>query len=281
MSAVAERRTLASLPARDWSKAAQTLEDDGVVFLRAALGPMELAQVEKEFAYSVSHPTEKAVNFYPGENATFFEDTGQRMLPMVRETGIDAIVAALFGAHDLWYIGEQLFLKENGFSRRTPWHQDTSYLRMTGSQLVACWVTLDPLAKEHCLEFIRGSHKGTLYNGSAFASHDDTAPLYKNSQLPRLPDIQKHRADFDILAWDVNPGDLIVFHLGMLHGGAGTVPGMRRRTVSLRFMGPNVVFDGRPRDNIGAQEGNDAALASIYGSLKHGDPLSRVMGQKV
>jgi ectoine hydroxylase-related dioxygenase (phytanoyl-CoA dioxygenase family) len=281
MSAGAERRTLASLPARDWSKAAQTLEDDGVVFLSAALGPMELALVEKEFAHSVGHPTEKAVNFYPSENATFFEDTGQRMLPMVRETGIDAMVAALVGADDLWYIGEQLFLKENGFSRRTPWHQDTSYLRMMGSQLVACWVTLDSLSKERCLEFIRGSHKGTLYNGSAFASHDDTAPLYKNSQLPRLPDIQKHRADFDILAWDLNPGDLIVFHLGTLHGGAGTVPGMRRRTVSLRFIGPNVVFDGRPRDNIGAQEGNDAALASVYGSLKHGDPVSRVMGQKI
>ena len=46
-------------------------------------------------------------------------------------------------------------------------------------------------------------------------------------------------------------------------------------------MGPNVVFDGRPRDNVGAQEGNDAALASVYGALKHGDPLSRVMGQKI
>ena len=277
----AERRTLTSMPARDWAAAAQTLEDDGVVFLNGALGSQELDLIAKEFAYSVAHPTPKAVNFYPSENATFFEDTGQRMLPMVRETGIDAVVAALFGEPDLWYMGEQLFLKENGFSRRTPWHQDTSYLRMMGSQLVACWVSLDPLPREHCLEFVRGSHKGTLYNGSAFAAHDDTAPLYKDSKLPRLPDIQKQRGDFDILAWDVNPGDLIVFHLGMLHGGAGTVPGMRRRTVSLRFMGPNVVFDGRPRDNIGAQEGNDAALASVYGALKHGDPLSRVMGQKI
>ncbi len=277
----AERRTLASMPARDWAAAARTLDDDGVVFLKGALGPNDLALIEKEFAYSVAHPSPKAVNFYPSENATFFEDTGQRMLPMVRETGIDAMVAALFGEPDLWYMGEQLFLKENGFSRRTPWHQDTSYLRMMGSQLVACWVSLDPLPREHCLEFVRGSHKGTLYNGSAFAAHDDTAPLYKDSKLPRLPDIQKQRGDFDILAWDVNPGDLIVFHLGMLHGGAGTVPGMRRRTVSLRFMGPNVVFDGRPRDNVGAQEGNDAALASVYGALKHGDPLSRVMGQKI
>jgi ectoine hydroxylase-related dioxygenase (phytanoyl-CoA dioxygenase family) len=221
------------------------------------------------------------VNFYPKEDATFFEDTGQRMGPLVRETGIDTMVEALWGEGDMWYLGEQLFLKEGGKSRRTPWHQDTSYLRMMGSQLVACWVSLDPLPKEHCLEFVRGSHKGELYNGSAFAADDDTAPLYKQSRLPRLPDIQKRRDEFDILSWDLDPGDLIVFHLGVLHGGGGTVPGMRRRTVSLRFLGPNVMFDGRPRDEVGAQEGNDAAMAPLYGGLKHGDPFHRMLGPKM
>jgi len=221
------------------------------------------------------------VNFYPREAATFFEDTGQRMGEMVREIGLDTTVAALWGEEDMWYLGEQLFLKEGGNSRRTPWHQDTSYLRMMGSQLVACWVSLDPLPKEHSLEFVRGSHKGMLFNGSAFAADDDTAPLYKHSLLPRLPDIQKARSDYDILSWDVAPGDLVVFHLGILHGGAGTVPGMRRRTVSLRFLGPNVQFDGRARDERGAQEGNDAALAGVYAGLKHGDPFHKMLGAKL
>ena len=275
------RRPLGSLPARDWPAAGRRLDADGVVFLKGALEAAALARIADEFAFSVSHPSPKAVNFYPNENATFFEDTGQRLLPLVREIGLDTMVSALWGVDDLWYLGEQLFLKENGFSRRTPWHQDTSYLRMMGSELVACWVSLDPLPKEHCLEFVRGSHKGVLYNGSAFAADDDTRPLYKHSRLPRLPDIQKSRGDFDILSWDLEPGDLIVFHLGILHGGAGTVPGMRRRTLSLRFLGPNVVFDGRPRDEIGAQEGNDSALATTYASLKHGDPFHKVMGPKI
>jgi ectoine hydroxylase-related dioxygenase (phytanoyl-CoA dioxygenase family) len=146
---------------------------------------------------------------------------------------------------------------------------------MLGSQLVACWISLDALPKAHCLEFVRGSHQGVMFNGSAFAAHDDTAPLYKKSKLPRLPDIEAARDGFDILSWDVDPGDIIVFHLGTLHGGAGTSPGLRRRTVSLRFLGPDVVFDGRPRDEIGAQAGNDAALASTYAGLKHGDPFPK------
>jgi ectoine hydroxylase-related dioxygenase (phytanoyl-CoA dioxygenase family) len=183
------------------------------------------------------------------------------------------MVAALWEEPRLWYLGEQLFLKEGGHSRRTPWHQDTSYLRMRGSQMVACWITLDALPKQHCLEFVRGSHQGTLYNGSSFAAEDDTAPLYKDSPLPRLPDIEKRRADFDIVSWDLAPGDVLVFHLGILHGGGGTEPGLKRRTASLRFMGPDVVYDARVRDRRGARAGNDEALSGIYDQLVDGQPF--------
>jgi hypothetical protein len=267
------RAPLSDLPARDWRGAGETLERDGVVMLKGALTPAAFGKVEAAVEWSLANPTPTAVRFYPNEPARFFEDRGYNHSQLVRDIGLDSMVAALWGVDRLRYLGEQLFLKDGGASRRTPWHQDTSYLRMLGSQLVACWISLDPLPREHCLEFVKGSHKGVLYNGSAFAADDDTAPLYKHSLLPRLPDIQADRAAFDIAAWDVDPGDIIVFHLGTLHGGAGTAPGLRRRTVSLRFLGPDVVFDGRPRDEVGAQEGNDTALGPVYAGLSHGDPF--------
>jgi hypothetical protein len=271
----APRKTLAELPLRDWAAAAAELERDGVVMLKGALTLDAFAKVEAAVEWSLAHPSPTAVRFYPGEPATFFEDRGKNHAGLVREIGLDSMLGALWGVDPMWYLGEQLFLKEGGSARRTPWHQDTSYLRMMGSQLVACWISLDALPKEHCLEFVRGSHQGVMFNGSAFSAHDDTAPLYKRSRLPRLPDIQAGREAFDILSWDVERGDIIVFHLGALHGGAGTAPGLRRRTVSLRFLGPDVVFDGRPRDEVGAQEGNDAAMASTYAGLKHGDPFPK------
>jgi ectoine hydroxylase-related dioxygenase (phytanoyl-CoA dioxygenase family) len=259
----------------------EALARDGVVHLPGALSPDAVATLEAAFGWSVEHPSPAAVRFYPDESATFFEDTGGNHLEAARSTGIVEIVRDLWGVDDVWYFGEQLFLKEGGSSRRTPWHQDTSYLRILGTQMIAVWVTLDPLPREHALEFVRGSHLGTLFNGSAFAAHDDTAPLYKQSLLPRLPDIQAERDSFDIVSWPIEPGDLVVFHLGILHGGAGTEPGLRRRTLSLRFLGPDVVFDGRPRDEVGAKEGNDAALAAVYGSLQHGDQFGPVMGAPV
>jgi hypothetical protein len=267
------RIPLSSLPPRDWTAAARALEADGVVCLPGALTPAALAKVEAAVEFSLANPSPTATRFYPGEPAKFFEDRGRRHLSLARETGLDSMLAALWGEDRFWYLGEQLFLKEGGHSRRTPWHQDTSYLRMKGSQLVACWISLDALPKEHCLEFVRGSHRGTLYNGSAFAADDDSAPLYRHSPLPRLPDIQARRGDFDILSWDIDPGDVIVFHLGALHGGAGTEPGMRRRAVSLRFLGPDVVYDGRVRDERGAKAGNDEALSRVYAGLADGDPF--------
>jgi hypothetical protein len=261
-------------PPCDWDAAAASLAQDGAVMLKGALAPDAFRKVEAAVEWSLAHPSPTAVRFYPNEPATFFEDRGNHHAELVREIGLDAMVSKLWGgAAPIWYLGEQLFLKEGGASRRTPWHQDTSYLRMMGSQLVACWISLDSLPKKHALEFVRGSHTGVLYNGSAFAAHDDTAPLYKHSRLPRLPEIQADRAAFDIVSWDVEPGDVIVFHLGVLHGGAGTAPGLRRRTISMRFLGPDVVFDGRPRDERGAEEGNDKALAPIYAGLKHRDPF--------
>lgn len=267
------RVPLAELPPRDWQAAGEALERDGVVCLKGAVTPRGFERLEAAVEWSLAHPSPTAVRFYPNEAAKFFEDRGHNHASVVRDVGLDSTMAALWGVDRLWYMGEQLFLKEGGASRRTPWHQDTSYLRMMGSQLVACWISLDRLPKEYSLEFVRGSHKGTLYNGSAFAAADDTAPLYKQSKLPRLPDIQANRQAFDIVSWDTEPGDVIVFHLGILHGGAGTAPGLRRRTISLRFLGPDVVFDGRPRDELGAQEGNDAALSTVYAGLSHGAPF--------
>jgi Phytanoyl-CoA dioxygenase (PhyH) len=267
------RLPLEALPPRDWRSARETLARDGVVCLKGALGSDAMAKVEAAVARSLSKPSPTARRFYPNDDSLFLEDRGQNHVGLVRETGLDTTVAALWDVDRLWYMGEQLFLKEGDASRRTPWHQDTSYLRMMGEQIVACWISLEALPKEHCLEFVRGSHRGVLFNGSAFAEDDDTAPLYKHSPLPRLPDIQADRKAFDILSWDIEPGDVIVFHLGVLHGGAGTAPGIRRRTISLRFLGPDVVFDGRPRDERGAQEGNDAALADVYAGLAHGDPF--------
>src|SRR5690349_4360660 len=125
MSDAAEttRIPLSALPPRDWAAAGAELERDGVVRLKGALAPPAFAKVERAVEFSLANPSPTAVNFYPDEPARFFEDRGQRHAGLVREIGLDAMLRALWGEERLWYMGEQLFLKEGGEARRTPWHQ--------------------------------------------------------------------------------------------------------------------------------------------------------------
>lgn len=259
------------------SGAREAFARDGVAYLPGVLPEPFLGQLLEAWQWSMANPGPLASPLVAGRKDGRQDLCNPGALPVYRDVLLQSpvadLTAALWGVPDVWFMYEQVFHKVAGAAVGTPWHQDTSYLRMRGDELVAVWTCLDPLPKDYCLEFVRGSHRGELFNGSAFDARDDTAPLYKRSPLQRLPDIQADRAAYDILSWDVTPGDLIVFHLGVLHGGAGTAPGMRRRTVSLRFLGPDVVFDGRMRDYRDAQEGNDVALAGFYAGMKDGDPF--------
>jgi ectoine hydroxylase-related dioxygenase (phytanoyl-CoA dioxygenase family) len=173
-----------------------------------------------------------------------------------------------------------VFLKEGGESRRTPWHQDSSYLPIDGPDIAVMWISFEPVAKENALELVRGSHRGVTYDGSRFDINDDTAPLYGKDALPRLPNIEAERASWDIVSWAVKPGDVLVFHTGMLHGGAATHGNIRRRTLSLRFFGDESFYKLRPTDveattppfrREPGKEDTRHALAKVGETLKAGE----------
>jgi ectoine hydroxylase-related dioxygenase (phytanoyl-CoA dioxygenase family) len=222
---------------------------DGVVLLRGVLDEAALAEALRAYEWSLAHPSRGASSF-PGSDGVFYQDLANRnawpaYTRLVQESPAADWVGALWDSPDVWFMYEQVFLKEGGRTRRTPWHQDTSYLPITGQRLAVLWISFDPVAKDAALEFVRGSHRGALYDGSRFDANDDTAPLYGDGTLPRLPDIERERERFEIVSFPVEPGDVVAFHPSMLHGGAPTPPGGRRRTLSLRFFGDDVRYAPR------------------------------------
>jgi len=244
---------------------------DGVVFLPQALDAAQLAQAEAAYAWSLAHPGPLASRVPQTTDSTFYQDlynpvclTGYR--EMLQASPLPARVAELWGTPDVWFMYEQVFLKEGGDTRRTPWHQDSSYLAVAGEDLAVVWITFDPVAADQSLEFVRGSHRGQLYNGSRFALDDDTAPTHPNSSAPRLPDIEADRGAFDIVSWGVAPGDVIVFHPAMLHGGAATRPGQRRRTLTLRFFGERAHYDRR-------EGGAGPVVRGFHERMAQGEPF--------
>lgn len=130
---------------------------------------------------------------------------------------------------------------------------------------------------------MRGSHAGPMFNTSAFDPEDDTKPIDEAVDLPRLPDIEADRAGHDIVSWPVEPGDVVVFHPNVLHGGAPTTPGRRRRTVSLRYFGADATY--APLRRVATDpEGRrvSTTLASAFGgSMEPGDPFRHDMFHQV
>jgi ectoine hydroxylase-related dioxygenase (phytanoyl-CoA dioxygenase family) len=215
------------------------------------LSPGALADAQAAYDWSLANPGPLASRVKQTTNATFYQDLYNpgciaAYRSMLRSSPIPALVAALWNSPDVWFMYEQVFLKEGGECRRTPWHQDSSYLAVAGHDLAVAWISFDALPAEDSLEFVRGSHKGTLFNTSRFELGDDTAPLHQGSELPRLPDIEANRSQYDIVSFAVTPGDLVLFHPAMLHGGAATRESRRRRTLTLRFFGRDAVYDKRP-----------------------------------
>ncbi len=235
----------------DLAAARRQFAEEGAVHLPAALDAPALADALAAYEWSLANPGPGAMKIPQRTDSVFYNDLynpnclkGYRA--MLEASPLPRLIADIWGSPDIWFMYEQVFLKEGGESRRTPWHQDSSYLSIAGNDLAVAWITFDPVAKSDSLEFVRGSHRGTLYNGSRFELGDDTAPLHPSADLPRLPDIEADRARFDIVSWAVEPGDVILFHPAMLHGGAPTHPGTRRRTLTLRFFGRDAYYDKRP-----------------------------------
>ena len=248
-----------------------TYARDGVVLLAGALDAEALAQARSAYEWSLANPGSGATKFGQATAATFYNDLyNPRCLEgyraMLVTSPLPQLIAQLWGAPPVWFMYEQVFLKEGGEARRTPWHQDSSYLAIAGDHLAVAWISFDPVAREDSLEFVRGSHRGVLYNGTRFELGDDTAPINPSSPLPRLPDIEADRGAFDIVSFAVEPGDVVIFHPAMLHGGAPTHGDQRRRTLSLRFFGEDAVYDRR--------EGYAGPrIAGFHDRMAHGDPF--------
>ena len=74
--------------------------------------------------------------------------------------------------------------------------------------------SLDPVEKESSLQFVKGSHRWPAHNPHHFG---DDSP-YEGTGLPELPNIDSEIEEYEILRWDMVPGDCLVFQGMSVHG---------------------------------------------------------------
>ena len=149
-------------------------------------------------------------------------------------------------------------MKEPGTRQRTPWHQDLPYYNVAGRQNISMWCPVDPVPRESTLKFVAGSHLGPWFMPRSFL--DGQAKWFPEGSLEELPDIAADPERFRIIGWQLEPGDAVFFHMLTLHAAAGVNGTRRRRVLSVRFLGDDMVHAVRPWVTSPYFEGLDARL---------------------
>jgi ectoine hydroxylase-related dioxygenase (phytanoyl-CoA dioxygenase family) len=224
---------------------------DGAVCVRGAFdeGFVDLAREAIDANLADLSPYAKRAS--DDDDGAFVEDfcNWQRIEPMRRfivESPAAAIAGALIGSKAVRLYHDHVLVKEPGTAQRTPWHQDLPYYNVSGRLNASMWFPVDPVARASTLEFVAGSHLGPWYMPRSFL--DGEAKWFPDGALAELPPIDEQPDDYRVIGWELEPGDAVFFHMLTLHAAGGVGLGRRRRVLSVRFLGDDMVHAPRPWD---------------------------------
>lgn len=254
---------------------------DGAVCVPGALHDVDRSIARDLFEWSREHPGQAAENLNLSASESIYIDTHNKAardhyLTSLAESGIPALVASVLGVSELWYLGEQIYIKQGESGTcPTPWHQDSD-LPIDATGAVCLWTSFQSLDSGDGLQFALGSHLGARYN-PIIGSGPDGEPLFlypgADEKIP-FPDIDAASQDFGLTSWATNPGDVILFHSLIIHGGAPVPAAGVRDTLCLRFFGPETRYVQLPeRYPLGTLAAE--ATHFLWDGLKDGEPLWR------
>ena len=232
---------------------------DGVVPLRGVLSDDWLevlaAAVERDLAdpgpWNHGYVPDNGVGRFHG-NVRLWE-TDSELRRFCLDGPLPTLAASLLGAGKVNLFYDQLFVKEPGTENRTRWHNDLPYWPVRGSQIMSFWIPLDTVTVDSgALEFIAGSHAwGTWYQPETFGKTAGHGEYERNPDYVDIPDIEATRADYDIVTWDLEPGDVYAFHAMLVHGSGGNLRhDRRRRGYAVRYTGDDAAYDTRIGTNL-------------------------------
>jgi ectoine hydroxylase-related dioxygenase (phytanoyl-CoA dioxygenase family) len=225
-----------------------TYAADGVVKLAGVFSPDWIEALREGVEENMRSPGKYGKRYTPeGAPGMFFGDycNWQRIdgyRRFLTESPAAALVGRLMGSRKVNVFHEHVLVKEPGTREPTPWHNDQPYWTVDGFQVASMWVPLDPVKRENGVEYVRGSHRaGVWYTPRRFAdqaNHPASDPRF----IP-VPDIANNRDRYDLVGFDLEPGDCVVFHGLTLHGAPGNASNtIRRRAVSVRWTGDDARF---------------------------------------
>jgi ectoine hydroxylase-related dioxygenase (phytanoyl-CoA dioxygenase family) len=221
-------------------------EKDGVICIRSALSADWLDLLTRGVDKVIAAPADQCADCsIPSTTGRFFNGFFQSLgnadiARFIHESPVKELARALAHSQHIRFFYDQLLAKSPNTGQRTPWHSDRDYFPLGGVHIVSLWIPLDPVTrKTGTLEFIRGSHQ--LSTDELVARCPQADSIDKDKGMYVLPDFERFPDLYDIVSWDLQPGDVLAFHVDTLHsGGANGSSQQWRRALATRWLGDDV-----------------------------------------
>jgi ectoine hydroxylase-related dioxygenase (phytanoyl-CoA dioxygenase family) len=201
-------------------------ERDGAFVLRGVLdahwieamrGGIEIALLDREAIFRERAAPNQG-RFHNG----FFHWTRNRYFrDFLFNSELAGVAARFMRARQVNLFYDQLFVKEPKTPVETPWHSDKTYFPIAGGKLISIWVPFDPISTGNgAVSFIKGSHRWPDLN----------------ERIAEIDERGMRSEQYQMLTWNLEPGDLLLFDLSTIHGSGGNQSRSRRRALSTRWV---------------------------------------------
>ncbi len=236
-------------PRRDLTREEiETYDRDGVVCTRGLYPHRWVERMARAVDAVVARPTpygdQVSLKDRGFSGDLFLWKTDDEFRDYVYDSPAAQIASQVLRSKRVNFFYDQLFVKPPGCHVATPWHQDLPFWPIEGEQVCSIWMIFDPITRESAgLEFVRGSHR---WPQRFKAITPDYNPYMMDSDLEDPPNIDEHREDYDLVCWDMEPGDVVIFNGLVVHGSTGNHTTDRpRRAFSSRWAGDDIRYAPR------------------------------------
>jgi len=272
-----------------------TFRSDGVVHLPGAVDKALVAEILESVDRLIESPGRfgGSMTTQP-TSGMFFQDrylhpTHQDFHRYARDCGLAISAATATGSSKIHLYYDHVFVKEPGTQEQFVWHQDRPYWAVDGSQICSTWLALtDANAQSSALQFVRGSHlwdrtfKPEYPALEGLSSTEVEQALWKgvaehiDSFEDECPAFEEHPDLYEILSFDVVPGDVLLFDFRTVHRSGPNDGSNRRAAISWRWLGDDAYWDPKIgadpiiRDQDTVLEAGDAITDEDIFPLIHG-----------
>ncbi|XP_032222343.1 uncharacterized protein LOC5521102 [Nematostella vectensis] len=232
----------------------EQFKEDGVVCLRGVFTEW-VKIISKGIDKNVWNPSKFSERLYNNDknSPSYFNDfynwkTITEFNEFVWKSPAARLAKTLMDSKRVAFYHEHVFTKDPGSYRPTPWHHDQAYYPLNGQQNISFWIPITPVYKQACLRYVKASHKwNKWFIPRKFETNKNyDGNLNDSSEYEDMVDIDANPEKYELLSWDLEPGDCIAFNMRTVHGASESVDDQGRRVLATRWLGDDMILASRP-----------------------------------